>query len=307
MDDVSTSEPERSEKAGFSSNLFFRINPTVNLFVTKLSFGYLSISRVYAVCCFNYIVSNFIYVYAEQLSHEYTPVLWFSCVVNTTTDVALFLFEYYTSREINRRLKVSSFSFNTFVLLFVASLALIDGYYFPTYESTPYIIFNVLYFSGFYPLFYINLTMTTEIIKSLDRVALKCCENENISLITDYPINPRPEAMRNTTKFYSRIKSLYKLLELKLIVTIILLIIVTVLNLLLPINQLAYYALIYSCRFLLALAQPLYFQFVIGKIETANGVYFECEWRIFGVDINSLIFVLPLLSFMLTLVKVVNS
>jgi phage shock protein PspC (stress-responsive transcriptional regulator) len=287
-------------------NLLYRINGIISGFARKAQFSYTWITVVYILCWLIYLASNCTWAAADQDNLEYTPILWFSYILNTIADQSLFLFEFYTAKEIDRRLKVNSFSFNIFAFIFVAVLALADFCIFK-YFHPAFIIPNVLYVLGFYPMIFINVTMVAEMIKAFDRIGLKCAQDERISVVTQLPINPRPEAMRNTTKFYARISSLYKLLEFKLIMSLVFLVVITVLNLFLPGGDIAYYALIYAFRFLVALLQPLYFQYIVKGVEHANSVCFGCTWKVFGVDINTLIVVLPILSYVLALVKVLYS
>jgi hypothetical protein len=287
-------------------NLLFRINGIISGLARKAQFSYIWITTVYVLSWLIYLLSNCLWAAADQDNSEYTPILWFSYALNTIADQSLFLFEFYTAKEINRRLKVHSFSFNILAFIFVGILALTDFYFFE-YFGPAFIVADVLYALGFYPMFYVNLIMVAEMTKAFDRIGLKCAQNERISVITQLPINPKPEAMRNTTKFYARVSSLYKLLEFKLIMSLVFLVVITILNLFLPSGNIAYYALIYAFRFLLALFQPLYFQYIVMAIEKANSVYFGCAWKVFGVDVNTLIVILPILSYILALVKVLYS
>jgi hypothetical protein len=306
---MSEQTPQEREKliiAPKHTYLLYRINGIVSGLARKAEFSYRWITVVYAISWLLYLVSNCLWAAADEDNFEYTPILWFSYALNTIADQSLFLFEFYTAKEIDRRLKVNSFSFNIFAFIFLVVLALVDFYFFE-YFGSAFIVVDVLYAFGFYPMFYINLIMAAEMIKAFDRIGLKCAQNERISVVTQLPINPKPEAMRNTTKFYARISSLYKLLEFKLIVSLVFLVVITVLNLFLPRGNIAYYALIYVFRFLLCLIQPLYFQYIVKNIEEANTVYFGCSWKVFGVDVNTLIVVLPILSYILALVKVLHS
>jgi hypothetical protein len=53
--------------------------------------------------------------------------------------------------------------------------------------------------------------------------------------------------------------------------------------------------------------QPLYFQYIVGNIESANRVCLFCDLKVFGVKTSTVIVVLPILSYVLALVRELGS
>jgi hypothetical protein len=286
-------------------NLFYSVNGLVSSWLRSISLSYKSITIIYAASWVCYLMAQFLWVSVDQNQREYNSSRWCNYVLNAFADMSLFLFEFCTARDVNKRLKVAYFSFNIFALIFVVVLALFDLYRFQSLSSAYYIA-NSFYFVGYYILLYLNIVMTIEIIKAFDRIASKCSEDERIALTTKLPVNSRSEAMRNTTKFYSRITSLYKLMEFKLVVIFLFLFAVTFLNLV-TVGGTAYYGLVYSCRLILGMIQPLYFQYIVGNIESANRVCLFCDLKVFGVKTSTVIVVLPILSYVLALVRELGS
>jgi hypothetical protein len=135
-----------------------------------------------------------------------------------------FIFELETTKKLNERLKINEYQFNSYILLFCMFVFLLQGLRFATWPENILLIDYVGTFVLNPPEYFILFSMTYQMITVLKKISRKCSCDERINLKTYEQLNSRSDAMRNTTKFYTRLDTIHPILEFKLLVQIFVLV-----------------------------------------------------------------------------------
>jgi hypothetical protein len=282
----------------------YSFNENISELFLRLAISYKSLRFLYVGFFIIYLISYPIYLQVLQAEFKLTVADYVYQIIVGVLDLSYFVFEFLTMKEINDRLNVWAYSFNIYCFAIILLLAAVDYSHFESHGAA-WDVLNVLYFSSLYPLLYINMVMTLEMVTQLTVIKDRCSQNEKLSMTTYQTIHSKSEAMRNTTMFYSHLSSLHKLMEFKVIVVFLYIFIVTIMYFISGIGL--YLGFLFSVRFLLSALQPLYLQYVIQSIEAANHVYFGFTIKVFGTEINTLMVTLPIISYIVAIVQAVNN
>lgn len=230
------------------------------------------------------------------------------------TALAFFIFEFYTSKEICRRLDIIDFSFNIYILLFWLSFGMCEEYVSGGYQSFGeksdirfyYIYAYVFDYINNYSIYFILSVVTFEIISKLQEIMKKCCYDGKVSLETNLVVNPKADAMYNTNNYYAQFCSLHKLMELKILIIFVF----SFWLIMLIVTSLSSFTIANAgllILFTLSMIQPFFLQHIVKQIEDANEVKFRFSIKVLNVEINRLLFALPALSTIIAIVKAVRS
>jgi hypothetical protein len=282
----------------------YSFNENISEFFLHLAISYKSLRFLYVGFFILYLIVYPLYLLVLQSQSNLTVTDYIYQIIVGVLDLSYFVFEFLTMKEINDRLNIWAYSFNIYCFVLILLLAAVDYIHFEPKDAV-WDVFYVLYFSSLYPLLYINMVMTLEMVTQLTVIKDRCSQNEKLSLTTFQTIHSKSEAMRNTTMFYTHLSSLHKLMEFKVIVIFLYIFLVTVMYFIGGADL--YLGFLFSVRFLLSAVQPLYLQYVIQSIEAANHVFFGFTIKVFGTEINTLMVTLPIISYIVAIVQAVNN
>jgi hypothetical protein len=218
------------------------------------------------------------------------------------------IFEFETTLRTSKLLKIQKYEFHLLIVVFwtlciVCELILVYNYSAKVSLSWWLILLGWVFYLSYFPLYLIHFLMSNEIGRALLRIKKHCSVDESISLATYEVMNDKTVAMRNTTKFYSRLSNLHKVMEFKLLVQLLFGLWYVIHCIVYPIP---FIDILIPLQIIFGMMQPITLQYIIEQIESKTKVNFTFAIKVLNVKISNLMLILPLISFITAIVKFIS-
>jgi hypothetical protein len=215
------------------------------------------------------------------------------------------LFEYLTTMHLNAKLQICQYKLNIYILFIVSVLCGIDAittYYLPM--DTLNLIYSIGRTILLFPLFFLVVTVSSEMLDEFKHIMLKCCHDTRLSLETYEIMVTKDIALANTAKFVALLPSLHDLLEVKVLATV-LFVSWAVMNAVYfaTYNHFFLYFLIVTMLIASSVSQPLYLQRIIKRIEKRNNLSLNFGIEVFNIRVSFVWVVLPFVTATAAVIK----
>jgi hypothetical protein len=215
------------------------------------------------------------------------------------------LFEYLTTLHLNDKLQISQYTVNIYILFTLSVLCAADAI---TTYYLPMDTLNAIYSAGrtflLFPLFFIVVTLSSEMLDEFKNIMSGCCHDPRLNLETYEMMVTKETALRKTSHFVSVLPSLHDLLELKVLATVVF-VAWAVINAVYfePSNHYLLYFFIVTILIASSISQPLYLQRIIKRIEKSNNLSLNFAIEILNIRVSYLWIILPCLTATAAVVK----
>jgi hypothetical protein len=215
------------------------------------------------------------------------------------------LFEYRTTLHLNDKLQIFQYTVNIYIVFTVFVLCAVDAI---TTYYLPMDTLNVIYSAGrticLFPLFFIIVTLSSEMLDELQNIMSRCCHDPRLSLETYEMVVRKETALTNTSHFVALLPSLHDILEFKVLAAVVF-VSWAVMNAVYfeTYNHFLLYFFLVTILIASSISQPLYLQRVIRRIEQSNNLSLNFAIEILNIRVSYLWIVLPFLTATAAVVK----
>jgi hypothetical protein len=292
----------------YGSKMIESFNSNVNaLFSVKVSKRSITCSFwfLYSLTVMRYSVYPAVYLSTQPNSNDLSDYLEAGNVSVSLFFTLFILFEYLTTLRLNGMLQITQYTLNIYALfvtgIFCAADAIII---FNLHPNKFWLINDIGRISTLYPLCYILILLSCEMLQKLYSIMKNCCHDPRLSMTTYLMIMDKETAIKNTEVFYETLCTIHRILEFKLLAAIIFST-WAILNAVYFSSFGPAFVSFLLCTFLIfsSMSQPFYLQKVIKQIEKAIDVALLFSIEVLNIEVSYLWIVLPFLTTILALGK----